>query len=77
MKLSELFKISPLAWEQAKREVIKQHCVKDWERFVEEDADIDDCFMFYSADNSRMWITLAYGGDTMLLKEWEEKQNAS
>jgi len=74
MKLSRLKELSTLAWEEAKRETIRQRGITDWTRLVKEDADIDECFRFNSADNSSMWITLTYGGHTMLLKQWEAKQ---
>lgn len=74
MKLSELYELSPLAWEEAKRETIRQKSGKIWERMVKEDTNFSACFIFFLTDNEKMWKTLHFDNDTTLLKQWEAKQ---
>lgn len=74
MKLSELFELSPLGWEEAKRETIKHYGVEYWEWCVECDKEIESCFILSIADHSEMWLALDLYNDPTLLKEWEAKQ---
>lgn len=74
MKLSELYELSPLGWEEAKRETIRQWGEKMWEMKVKRDANIGSCFRFLNTDNIKMWQKLEHRNDTTLLKEWEAKQ---
>jgi len=74
MTLSELFELSPLAWEEAKRETIKQKDLFLWEEYVRCDYDLRSVFIFYYSDNIDMWLMLVYRNDTTLLKQWEAKQ---
>lgn len=74
MKLSELFELSPLGWEEAKRETIKQSGEMDFELAVKIDLEIAFCFIFSYTENKEMWDRLYYDNDPTLLKEWEAKQ---
>lgn len=73
MKLSELYELSPLGWEEAKRLTILENGKEYWERRVTEDNSICDCFYFSDSGNEVMWVWLNLG-DPTLLKEWEAKQ---
>lgn len=74
MTLSELFELSPLGWEEAKRETIKMWDIKLWESCVQCDDKLSSCFIFRFSDNEEMWEDLHFENDTTLLKQWEAKQ---
>jgi hypothetical protein len=74
MTLSELFELSPLAWEQARWLTIIEHNYEFWDRAIEHDYCISDCFNFIMSGNYRMWEQLEHYNDTTLLKQWEAKQ---
>lgn len=74
MKLSELLELSPLAWEEAKKETIRQSNIQFWNSCVECDDKLSHCFLFFITDNKEMWEDLHFKNDTTLLKQWEAKQ---
>ena len=77
MRLSELFKLSPLAWEKAKRETIKQHNLDVWDDCVKSDDQLSFCFIFAKTKNTKMWCNLEFHNDIRLLKKWEVKQTGN
>lgn len=74
MKLSELFELSPLGWEEAKRLTILEDGEEYWDKMVNEDRYIENCFFFEDSGNVEMWDKLAIYNDPTLLKEWDAKQ---
>lgn len=74
MKLSELFELSPLGWEEAKRETIKQFGRLTWKYNVKCDKKISECFDFDISNNREMWYQLSLTNHYPLIKEWEAKQ---
>ena len=74
MKLSELFELSPLAWEEAMREVLKSDGLEFWIECVREDYHIMLCIHLDEVKMKKMWHNLFYHNDTTLLKQWEAKQ---
>lgn len=74
MKLSELYELSPLGWEEAKREIIWRFGVGHWEWCVKRDLHLFSCLTFDQGENCLMWAKLEYDNDLTLLKEWEAKQ---
>lgn len=73
MRLSELFELSPLGWEEAKRLTILEYGELYWGVMVEDNYDISYCFDFLNSSNPEMWGWLQLG-DHIPLKEWEAKQ---
>ena len=73
MRLSELFELSPLGWEEAKRLTILEYGELYWGFMVDDNYDISYCFDFLNSSNPEMWRWLQLG-KTTLLKEWEAKQ---
>lgn len=74
MKLNKLFKLSPLAYEEVRRETIRQRGIEYWHQMVIKNAPIGGCFDYYETNNIAMWLQLDFEGDTTLLKEWEATQ---
>lgn len=74
MKLSELYELSPLGWEEAKRETIRFGGLKFWNECERNNYNIGLCFDFYETKMTEMWSKLYWDADTTLLKEWEAKQ---
>lgn len=74
MKLSELYELSPLGWEEAKRLTILEDGEEYWQQMVDKDMSFAQCFFFGDSDNADMWMRLYVFNDPTLLKEWEAKQ---